>query len=132
MVVDSSALMAVIQREPEEQSFRNAIKSASARLLGAGSRIETSIVVLNRRGEAGLEQLHALIASLKLDIVPLSDDQARIAIEAFRRFGKGRHRASLNFGDCLSYALAKATGQPLLFKGGDFAQTDIRSALESP
>ena len=129
MVIDSSALMAILRREPEEQDFRNAIKLASTRLLSASTRVETGIVVLGRAGEAGLEQMQALLENLRLETVPLSADHAGLAIDAFRRFGKGRHPAALNFGDCFSYALAKATGEPLLFKGDDFSQTDIGRVL---
>ncbi len=85
-------------------------------------------MALGRAGEAGLEQAQALLENLKLETVPLSADHARLAIDAFRRFGKGRHPAGLNFGDCFSYALAKATGEPLLFNGQDFSQTDIKRA----
>ena len=128
MVIDSSALMAILRREPEERDFRNAIKLASSRLLSSPTRVEIGIVALGRAGEAGLEQAQALLENLKLETVPLSADHARLAIDAFRRFGKGRHPAGLNFGDCFSYALAKATGEPLLFKGKDFSQTDIKRA----
>jgi ribonuclease VapC len=129
MVVDSSALIAILRGEPEEFAFRNAIRTAPNRLLGAPTRVEASMVALGRRGEPGLEQMQALIERLELEVVPLSDDHAKLAIEAFRRFGKGRHPAGLNYGDCFSYALAKATGEPLLFKGNDFPQTDIKRAL---
>ncbi len=129
MVVDSSALIAILRGEPEEPAFRNAIRTAPNRLLGAPTRGEASMVALGRRGERGLEQMQALIERLELEVVPLSDDHAKLAIEAFRRFGKGRHSASLNYGDCFSYALAKATGEPLLFKGDDFSQTDIKRAV---
>ena len=129
MVIDSSALIAILRREPEEQDFRNAIKLASSRLLSTSTRVEAGIVALGRRGEAGLEQMQALVENLKLETVPLSADHARLAIDAFRRFGKGRHPAGLNFGDCFSYALAKATGEPLLFKGDDFSQTDVKRAV---
>lgn len=129
MVIDSSALMAILRREPEEQDFRNAIKLASSRLLSASTCVETGIVALSRAGEAGLEQMQALQETLRLETVPLSVDHARLAIDAFQRFGKGRHPAGLNFGDCFSYALAKATGEPLLFKGDDFSQTDIKRAV---
>ena len=87
------------------------------------------MVALGRRGEPGLEQMQALIERLELEVVPFSDDHAKLAIEAFRRFGKGRHPAGLNYGDCFSYSLAKATGEPLLFKGDDFSQTDIKRAV---
>jgi ribonuclease VapC len=129
MVIDSSALIAILRREPEARDFRNAIKLASSRLISAPTRVEAGIVALGRRGEAGLEQMQALLENLKLETVPLSADHARLAIDAFRRFGKGRHPAGLNFGDCFSYALAKATGEPLLFKGDDFSQTDITHAV---
>ena len=129
MVVDSSALMAILCGEPEALAFRNAIKTTHNRLLGAPARVEASMVALGRRGEPGLEQMQALIERLELDVVALSDEQATLAIEAFRRFGKGRHAAGLNFGDCFSYALAKATGEPLLFKGDDFSRTDIKRAV---
>ena len=129
MVVDSSALIAILRGEPEEPAFRNAIRTAPNRLLSAPTRVEASMVALGRRGEPGLEQMQALIERLELEVVPLSDDHAKLAIEAFRRFGKGRHPAGLNYGDCFSYALAKATGEPLLFKGDDFSQTDIKRAV---
>ncbi len=129
MVIDSSALIAILRREPEEQAFRNAIKLASSRLLSASTRVETGIVALGLAGEVGLEQVDALLDTLRVETVPLSADHARLAIDAFRHFGKGRHPAGLNFGDCFSYALAKATGEPLLFKGDDFSQTDIRRAV---
>lgn len=129
MVVDSSALVAILRGEPEEPAFRNAIRTAPSRLLGAPTRVEVSMVALGRRGDPGLEQMQALIERLELEVVPFSDDHAKLAIEAFRRFGKGRHPAALNYGDCFSYALAKATGEPLLFKGDDFSQTDIKRAV---
>ena len=87
------------------------------------------MVAFSRRGEAGLQELEIVISSLKLDTVPLSDRQATIAIDAFRRYGKGRHKAGLNFGDYLSYALSKATEEPLLSKGHDFTATDITPAV---
>jgi ribonuclease VapC len=129
MVIDSSALIAIISGEPEEREFRRAIEIATSRLLSASTRVETGIVALGRKGEAGLEQIEALLESLRIDVVPVSNDHAKHAIDAFRRFGKGRHPAALNFGDCFSYALAKATGAPLLFKGDDFSQTDIKRAV---
>ena len=129
MVIDSSALIAILRREPEEQEFRNAIKLASSRLLSASTRVETGIVALGLAGEVGLEQVDALLETLRVETVPLSADHARLAIDAFRQFGKGRHPAGLNFGDCFSYALAKATGEPLLFKGDDFSQTDTKRVV---
>jgi ribonuclease VapC len=129
MVIDSSALIAILRREPEEQGFRNAIKLASTRLLSASTRVEIGIVALGLAGDGGLKEADALLDTLRVETVPLSADHARLAIDAFRHFGKGRHPAGLNFGDCFSYALAKATGEPLLFKGDDFAQTDIKRVV---
>ena len=129
MVIDSSALIAILRREPEEQAFRSAIKLASSRLLSATTRVETGIVALGLAGEVGLKQVDALLETLRVETVPVSADHASLAIDAFRHFGKGRHPAGLNFGDCFSYALAKATGEPLLFKGIDFSQTDIKRAV---
>ncbi len=129
MVVDSSALMAILRGEPEEPAFRQAIRTAANRLMAAPTRVESAMVALGRGGEPGLEQMQALIERLDLEVVPFTHDQATLAIDAFRRFGKGRHPAGLNFGDCFSYALAKATGEPLLFKGDDFSRTDVKPAV---
>jgi ribonuclease VapC len=90
--------------------------------------VEASVVMLSRFGEAGLADLESLLTETSVEIVPLTNVQAKLAIDAFRRYGKGRHPAGLNFRDCFSYALAKATGEPLLFKGDDFSQTDIKRA----
>jgi len=129
MIVDTSAVMAILFEEREEHAFRSAIRAASNRLLSASTRVELGLVTLGRRGEPGLEMLQALLKALRLDTVPVSAEHAGLAIDAFRRFGKGRHPAGLNFGDCFSYALAKATGEPLLFKGDDFSKTDIKRAV---
>ena len=128
MVIDSSALIAIISKEPERRPFEDSMRLASNRLLGAATLVETSIVVLCRRHEEGLAVLNELLMDMRVETVPLSADHARLAVDAFRRFGKGRHPAGLNFGDCFSYALAKATGEPLLFKGDDFSQTDVKRA----
>ena len=129
MVIDRSALIAIIFDEPERLEFEQGIRLAANRLLGAATLVETSIVVLSRRREAGLAILNDLLIDMRIDTVPVSADHARLAVDAFRRFGKGRHAAGLNFGDCFSYALAHATGEPLLFKGDDFSQTDIKRAV---
>ena len=125
MVIDSSALIAILENEPERRAFEQSIRMAATRLLGTASLFETSIVVLSRRREEGLAVLNEVLADMRVETVPLSAGHANLAIDAFRRFGKGRHPAGLNFGDCFAYALAKATGEPLLFKGEDFARTDI-------
>ena len=129
MVIDSSALIAILRREPEEQEFRNAVKLASTRLLSASTRVEIGIVALGLAGDGGLKEADVLLDTLRVETVPLSADHARLAIDAFWHFGKGRHPAGLNFGDCFSYALAKATGEPLLFKGDDFSRTDIKRVV---
>lgn len=128
MVIDSSALIAILFKEPERYSFQEHIRLAPSRLLGATSLVETSVVILARWHKEGISVLHELLADMRIEIVPFSADHARLAVDAFRRFGKGRHPAGLNFGDCFSYALAKATGESLLFKGDDFSRTDIRRA----
>jgi ribonuclease VapC len=130
MVIDSSALIAILEGEPESRLFRDLIIRDEMRLVSAATMVETSIVALGRRGEAGLERLQAFIETADIDSVAFRTDQIQLALDAFRRYGKGRHRAALNFGDCFSYALAKATGEPLLFKGDDFGHTDISPAAQ--
>ena len=129
MVVDSSAFVAIVNGEPERRLFSQAIASDPTRLTSAATLLETTMVVLGRKGEGGVDELAAFIASTGIETASFTPQQLAIAVEAFRRFGKGRHEASLNFGDCFAYALAKATGEPLLFKGDDFSKTDIRPAL---
>jgi ribonuclease VapC len=128
MVIDSSALMAVVRREPENERFLRIMHEAFPLRVSASTVVEASVVMLYRFGEAGLSDLERLLTETLVEIVPLTSVQAKLAIDAFRRYGKGRHPAGLNFGDCFSYALAKATGEPLLFKGDDFSQTDIKRA----
>jgi ribonuclease VapC len=128
MIVDTSGMMAILFEEREEHAFRSAVR-ASIRLLSASTRVELGLVTLARKGEPGLEMLHALLKALRLDTIPVSAEHAGLAIDAFRRFGNDRHPAGLNFGDCFSYALAKATGEPLLFKGDGFSKTDIKRAV---
>jgi ribonuclease VapC len=125
MVVDSSALIAVLQKEPEGGTFLDRIERASIRLMSAATLVEVSMVALGRRGEEGLAVLQTIIAGAQIEIVPLTERHAELAVDAFRRFGRGRHPAGLNMGDCFAYALSKATGEPLLFKGEDFALTDV-------
>ncbi len=128
MVIDTSALLAILQREPEREAFLTCIETAAIRVISAASAVETSMVVLSRSREDGLSILKALLRDLRIEQAPLTAEHVPFAVDAFRRFGKGRHPAGLNFGDCLSYALAKATGEPLLFKGDDFSRTDVRRA----
>lgn len=129
MIIDTSALLAILQREPEREAFLARIETAAIRVISAASAIEASMVVLSRNGEDGLRILEALLRDLRIEQAPLAAEHVSFAVDAFRRFGKGRHPAGLNFGDCLSYALAKATGEPLLFKGDDFSRTDIRRVV---
>jgi ribonuclease VapC len=129
MVVDTSALVAILFREPDAERFGDAVSAAAVRLLSAVTRVELSFVVEARKREAGRADLERLLREGIFEIVSVTPQQAQIATDAFRRFGKGRHRAGLNIGDCFSYALAIATGDPLLFKGDDFVHTDVRSAL---
>ena len=127
MVVDTSAIAAVLLGEPERDAFRATIERAARRpLLSAMTLLEASLVMAGRRGEAMLPVLDALAA--RLEVVPFDEAMARTARDAFLRFGKGRHPAGLNYGDCAAYALAMQRGLPLLFKGEDFARTDVRRA----
>ena len=128
MVIDASAFLVLLLTEPEEDAFRQAIHLDPVRLASAATVFESSLVVLSRLGEQGVEELRALFAALTVEVVPFGPEQVAGAVDAFRRFGKGRHRAGLNFGDCFSYALARSTNEPLLFKGDDFSRTDIGRA----
>ena len=129
MVVDTSAVVAILLREPEADSFAGMVVDSPLRVMSVVTRVELSFVVEGRLREAGRTDLEQLLRDLRIELAAVTPEQAEIAIEAFRRYGKGRHPAGLNIGDCFAYALAKATGHPLLFKGDDFAQTDIRPAL---
>src|SRR5690349_3023108 len=128
MIIDSSALVAILLKEPEQTAFIAAITADRTRLCGAPTLVETGMVIVSRRGEAGLAELRAFYQRAAIQTAGFGPELVELAVEAFRRFGRGRHPAGLNFGDCISYALAKATGEPLLFKGDDFSQTDIRRA----
>ncbi len=129
MVIDTSALVAVLFGEADAARYEAAMVRADRRLISAATRVELSCVVEGRKGEAGRVDLEAFLTLLDPEIVALTSPQAELAIEAFRRFGKGRHRAGLNIGDCFAYALARHADKPLLFKGDDFGHTDIGSAL---
>ena len=129
MVVDTSAVVAILLREPEADSFAGMVVDSPLRVMSVVTRVELSFVVEGRLREAGRTDLEQLLRDLRIELAAVTPEQAEIAIEAFRRYGKGRHRAGLNIGDCFSYALAKVMDLPLLFKGGDFIHTDIRSAL---
>lgn len=128
IAVDSSALIAIYFDEPERAPFTTAIVMADGAAIGAPNFVEASMVVEARNGERGCRELDGIISNLGLDVVPFDASHIEAARDAFRRYGKGRHRAGLNFGDCCAYALAKALDAPLLFKGDDFALTDIKRA----
>jgi ribonuclease VapC len=129
MVIDTSAVVATLFEEEDQLRYAEAIESASTRLVSAVTRVELACVVEGRKGEAGRERLERFFALTGAEVVAVTPQQATLAIGAFRTFGKGRHPAGLNIGDCFSYALASATDRPLLFRGNDFVQTDVRSAL---
>jgi ribonuclease VapC len=129
MVIDTSAIVAVLFGEADAARFETAMVHADRCLISAATRVELSCVVEGRKGNAGRADLDAFLKLLAPEIVALTDIQADIAVDAFRRFGKGRHKAGLNIGDCFAYALARHAGEPLLFKGSDFGLTDIVSAL---
>jgi ribonuclease VapC len=131
MVLDSSALIAILSFEPEATLFAEAIEADTTRLLSAASLLETAIVIETRYGEAGGSKLDELITAAQIQIEPVTYEQATVARLAYCTYGKGRHPAGLNFGDCFSYALAKTSAEPLLFKGDDFNQTDLQLLLKS-
>ncbi len=129
MVIDTSAVLAILQREPESERFAALIEADSIRLISAVSVLEAGMLAEVRKGEPGALELDNFILRGQLQAVPFDAEQSGIARLAFRRFGKGRHPAGLNFGDCAAYALASTRGEPLLFKGADFSKTDIAQAV---
>lgn len=126
MVIDTSAILAILFEEVEASVIAEQISKDTKRLLSAGTALEVMIVIEARKGEAGGRELDLLLHRAKVDVVPFDSEQAEIARSAWRHYGKGNHPAGLNFGDCFAYALAKISGEPLLFKGNDFNQTDIQ------
>jgi ribonuclease VapC len=127
MVVDTSALAAILFNEPDAAEFEAAIENDAVRLISAATLVETSAVVEGRLGQAGGKELDNLLNEAGFETVPRNAQHAEIARQALRTYGKGTHPAGLNLGDCFDYALSKQTGEPLLFKGQDFARTDIRA-----
>ena len=127
MVIDTSALLAILQDEPERRSFNEAIEAADARLMSVANFVEVSIVLEMRYGAEGVRDLDLFVERAGIQLISVDVEQARAARRAFSRFGKGRHTAGLNYGDCFAYALAIVLGEPLLYKGSDFAQTDVAS-----
>ena len=126
MVVDTSALLAIFLAEPERQPFLDSILQAETRMISAANVLETGIVLEARRGESAGREFDLFLVRASLQIVAVDSEQAEIARSAWRKYGKGRHPAALNFGDCFAYALAQFSGEPLLAKGSDFTLTDIK------
>lgn len=125
MIIDTSALIAIIQSEPDADRLITAIEGASTRAMSAASVVEASLVLLARYGDNGDMLLDRMLRTLSIDIAPVTESQATLARDAALRFGRGRHPAALNFGDCVSYALAMERGDTLLFVGQDFVHTDV-------
>jgi ribonuclease VapC len=127
MVIDSSALIAILEQEPDAPELLHRLAEAGVRRISAATLLETAIVLESKSGQPAGEQLDLFMARASVRIESVTAEHIRIARHAWRRYGKGRgHAASLNFGDCFSYALAQASGEELLFKGTDFAATDLK------
>jgi ribonuclease VapC len=130
MVIDASAILAILLGERDAATFAQAIENADDRRMSAAGYLEAALVIDNRGDAVAQREFDRFFLRSGITIEPVTLEQARLAREAYRDFGKGRHRAALNFGDCLAYALARAIEQPLLYKGRDFSHTDIQSALK--
>ena len=128
MIVDTSVIIAILRDEPDADAIAAALELPSVRRMSAVSYVEAAVVVDSNRNPVLSRRFDDLLRDVQIAVEPVTVNQARIAREAYRDFGKGRHRAGLNFGDCFSYALAKVTGEPLLFKGKDFLHTDVEPA----
>lgn len=130
IVLDTSALVAILTDEPERRTFNEAIERAATRMMSAATLLEVKMVLFARYGGAGVNALDAFVLRGDIRIESVTPAQAELAFDAFRRFGRGTgHAAHLNYGDCFSYALARENAAPLLFKGGDFVHTDIEPAI---
>lgn len=125
MIIDTSAMIAILYREPEAEAFVQQIHDADACRISVANYVEMSMAIESQLGAEGMRQAEAFFRRAGIVIEPVTVEHGELARQAFLDFGKGRHKAGLNYGDCFSYALAKATGEPLLFKGNDFNQTDI-------
>ena len=128
MVIDSSAILALLFNEPEADDVEIAIDEDPIRLMSVASGLEAAIVVEARLGAAGGREFDLLLHKARIELVAVTSEQMEVGRTAWRRFGRGRHEANLNFGDCFSYALAAVSGEPLLFKGDDFSKTDVQRA----
>jgi ribonuclease VapC len=125
MVLDTSAVLALLLDEPEAEEFRVALEDDGTRLISAATLLEAALVIEARKGEAGGRELDLLISKAGIAVTPVDEHQVAEARRAWRRFGRGHHEAGLNFGDLFSYALARTSGEALLFKGVDFTRTDV-------
>ena len=125
MVVDTSALLAILLDEPERRAFNEAIEGADRKSISAATFVEASMLLESRRGPAGVAALDAFLAKAGIEVRVVDRQLAEAARDAFRRYGKGRHPAGLNFGDCFAYSLAQTFAEPLLFNGDDFTKTDV-------
>lgn len=129
MVIDTSAILAVLFGEEDRERFITILSDRGKKIISPFNALEADIVVQARKGEAGHHALERLMYNCEIEVVPFDSSMRKLAYEGWVKYGKGRHRASLNMGDCCSYALAKYLNAPLLFKGNDFSQTDIKSVL---
>lgn len=129
IVIDTSAIIAILTDEPERSLFNKTIENANPALMSMANFVEASLILESSRGYDGLRDFDLFVATAEIELVPVDLSQAYLAREAYRKYGKGRHSAGLNFGDCFAYALAKSTDLPLLYKGNDFTQTDIVAAI---
>lgn len=127
MVIDTSALVAILFNEPERREFNEAMEAAESRVMSVATFVEVSMVIESRLGSEGLRDLDLFVERAGIELAAVDSEQAHVARRAFSRFGKGRHPAGLNYGDCFSYALATVRREPLLYKGEDFPQTDVTS-----
>jgi len=132
VIIDTSALIAILRAEDDAAAMAYAIEEAAVRRISAANYLETAVVIDSSRDPIASRRFDELVEAADLSVEPVTREQARIAREAYRDFGKGSgHKAGLNFGDCFAYALAKSAGEPLLFKGDGFVHTDVTSALPS-
>jgi len=132
MVIDSSALVAIFLREPERDFYLDLIVKARARRVSAVTFVETGMVLEGRRGAVAQDELERFLERLAIEVAAVDPGQANSALVAWRKYGKGRHPAGLNLGDCFSYALSQSKGEPLLAKGDDFARTDLDLCPQAP
>jgi ribonuclease VapC len=129
VVLDTSAILAILFDEAEAERLEAAIADDAVRLISAATVLECAIVATSRFGDAGGRELDLMLHKATIEVVAVTSEQIEVARQAHRAFGKGSHRAGLNFGDCFSYALSRAAGEPLLFSGGDFARTDVERVV---